>query len=256
MAGEKSGYIQSVDRALRILTLFLEQSSISLTEIAKAVNIQKTTAFSLVSTMQKNGFLHQPKVKGEYELGIKLFQIANMSSSRMDIVRETSKLLSPLTNLHNHNAHITLLDGIHVIYMDSIMPPDAVFVQKTIGSRSPAFSTSSGKAIMAYLPEQECELLINEYTFPSYTANTIVDANLFRKELECIRKRGYSIDNQENVEGIMGISLAIRDHTGYPRLGVSLSGLAQHFTQELMMEYHDKLKEVVTQIQRLFFTGQ
>jgi DNA-binding IclR family transcriptional regulator len=99
-------------------------------------------------------------------------------------------------------------------------------MMSTIGTRSHLHSTAMGKAILAFLPDEERSMLVERLVLTSCTEATITEQALLVKELANVRKQGFAIDNEENEAGVRCVGAPIFDHTGYVFAAISISGPA------------------------------
>ena len=97
---------------------------------------------------------------------------------------------------------------------------------QSIGTRWPAFATSTGNAIMAHLPSAEVEAIL-QAPMPQLTPKTITSPKLLRQRLEQIRKDGYAVSEEALELGFTDIGGPIRNHDGYPVAAIGLSGAAR-----------------------------
>ena len=97
--------------------------------------------------------------------------------------------------------------------------------------------TSSGKAMLSYMPEKDVESIIKQWGLPAQTSKTITEPELLFDELDRIRKRGYAIDQEEETLGVRCIAAAIRDYDGYAVGALSISGSVMSITENNYDEY-------------------
>lgn len=239
----KKALVRSVEKSLRIIELFKQYEKLNLTEIAGILNLPKSTAFGLIATLEKYGYLEQEIDTGKYQLGITLLEMGSIFSSRFDIMREAMPIMERLSKEYGGNAHITKLIGNEVVYMESVEPTNTVIVRTKIGSRAPANCTSTGKAFLSCFPDEKIEMLFKESALPKLTEHSISDVGTLKEHLAAIRKRGYSIDMQESILGVEGAGTIIKRRNGEPILGISLAGLSTQFDEDLLSEIGITLKE-------------
>ena len=206
--------IQSVERALKILDLFDEYTSeLKITEISQQMNMNKSTVHSLLKTLQKHHYIQQDEANGKYKLGLKLFERGNLALLTLDIRSVARKYLIELSRRTGHTLHLVVLDGKEGVYIDKIEGTSGPVRHSKIGRRAPIHSTGVGKALAAFIPEEELNKLLIGYVFEKRTENTILTQFDYLQELEKIREKGYAIDAEENEPGITCLAVPIRDMT-------------------------------------------
>jgi IclR family pca regulon transcriptional regulator len=130
-----------------------------------------------------------------------------------------------------------------MVYIDRIKTNHVLNLNLNIGARLPAYATSLGKAIVAFLPESELAEFLNDIDLKPLTRNTITRRNKFREELRTIRGKGYSINNAENDEGIRSVAAPVWDQSGQVVASINISVPSIRATLE---ELHTRLaREVV-----------
>jgi IclR family transcriptional regulator, KDG regulon repressor len=99
-----------------------------------------------------------------------------------------------------------------------------------VGGSSPLHCTALGKAILAFLPGEECLSVIDRIRFPAHTPHTITKKPVFLKELNTVRERGYSIDNEEFEPGLKCIGAPVHNYSGKVVGAISVAGPAFRLT--------------------------
>jgi len=163
-----------------------------------------------------------------------------------DLRRLAAPFLHSLSEQYRENVNLTVLDNTDVIYVDVIESPQRVKLAAEKGQRLPAFCTASGKAILAFLPEERLEHILKN-GMPKYTPNTITALEAYYKDMKLTRERGYAISEQEFEEGINALAAPI---CSQPIASVSIAGPAYRLTRERMIEMAPDLMATVLKIAR------
>jgi len=225
--------IRAVERALDVLMCFTNQTpELSMTQISEMVGINKSTVHRLLATLEGKRFVERDSVTGIYRPGIRLLQMAFLTLEHNDLRRLATPFLHTLCDQHRENVNLSVLDDADVIYLAVIESPQRVKLAAAPGQRLPAFCTASGKAILAYLPEENVRQIL-EFEMPRYTQNTITSQGAFFEDIRCTRERGFAISEQEFEEGINALAAPICNH---PIASVSIAGPAYRLTRARMIE--------------------
>jgi len=225
--------IRAVERALDVLMCFTNQTpELSMTQISEMVGINKSTVHRLLATLEGKRFVERDSVTGIYRPGIRLLQMAFLTLEHNDLRRLATPFLHTLCDQHRENVNLSVLDDADVIYLAVIESPQRVKLAAAPGQRLPAFCTASGKAILAYLPEENVRQIL-EFEMPRYTQNTITSQGAFFEDIRRTRERGFAISEQEFEEGINALAAPICNH---PIASVSIAGPAYRLTRERMIE--------------------
>ncbi len=218
----KQNTVQSVGHAFDILACFEQDIELGITELAQRTNLSKSTVPGLVSTLEPRGMLEQTE-NSRYRLGLSLFELGNLVAQRMDARREALPWCRKLADKYRTTVHLVTLSEDEVIYTDKIDYADAFVGYSRIGRRGPMYCTGVGKAILAFLPEDEREEYLRTHRLERFTANTVTDPDILRDLLVQIRRDGYAHDNEEIEDGLHCVAVPILDRTGRPQMALSIS---------------------------------
>jgi len=236
--------IQAVDRALRILDLFDEQSpEFKITEISEHMNLHKSTVHSLLKTLQLHGYITQNAENGKYKLGLKLVERGHSVVYGLDIRKIAKPYLIDLSMKTGQTTHLVILDGREGVYIDKVEGPLAVILYSRIGRRIPIHCSAVGKVLVSFKPKHEQKKILENYVFTSHTENTITNKNDFLQELQDVKQAGYALDNEENEPGVRCIAVPVRDHTGNVIAAISMSTLISRVGDEKLKDLIELLKQ-------------
>jgi DNA-binding IclR family transcriptional regulator len=239
--------IRAVERALDVLMCFTSHTpELTMTQISEMVGINKSTIHRLLATLEGKRFVERDPVTGVYRPGIRLLQMAFLTLEHNDLRRLATPFLHTLCDQHRENVNLSVLDDADVIYLTVIESPQRVKLAAAPGQRLPAFCTASGKAILAFLPEENVRHLL-EHGMPRYTKNSITSLDAFFEDMSQTRQRGYAISEQEFEEGINALAAPICNP---PIASVSIAGPAYRLTWERMIEIGPSLVSVANNIAR------
>lgn len=220
----RSGKIQSVDRAIAILEQMASRGgSASLSDLASALGLCRSTVHGLLATMKQRGLVAQ-ETNGVYVLGIKLFELGTVAVSRLDLRTIAGPVLQQLVDKFQETAHLVVADGLDVIYIDKRECARSMRIVSQVGYRLPAYCTAVGKAILAFMPTEELDRLLADVELQAWTRNTITDKQLLKADLQEVRRRGYALDREEIFEGLCCVGAPIRDHTHQVIAALSVAG--------------------------------
>jgi DNA-binding IclR family transcriptional regulator len=128
--------------------------------------------------------------------------------------------------------HLALLDRAEVLYIERIEAQRSLTMGSKLGARNPIYCTALGKAILAYLPENEVDQILAASRMEARTRNTITNVLALKRELERIRDRGYAIDDEEIEDGVRCIAAPILNASNRAVAAVSVSGPSSRITPD------------------------
>lgn len=228
--------VRAVERALDVLLCFSRQSpELSMTQIAEQVGIHKSTVHRLLATLEKKRFVNRDPDTGIYRLGIRLLQMAYLTLEQNDIRRLAVPFLQRLGDRYQENIHLALLDDADVVFIYIIESPQRVKLAAAVGQRLPAYATASGKSMLAFLPEEMVQRILDR-GMPQYTSRTPRSPEAFFQNLNTIREQGFAISEQEYEDAINAVAAPIFDLGGQPIASIAVAGPAYRLTRERMDE--------------------
>jgi len=221
---------------------------IRLVDICKDLNFNKTTAYRLVSTLEHLGYVVKDPESERYHLGLKLLSLTSSLLESFEVRSIASPFLNELMLQTKQAVHLVVLDQevCEVVYIDKVDSPQPVRMYTTIGSRYPANCTAAGKAIMAYLPSHVLNPMLNHLR--ASTPNSIISADQLRLELENVRVKGYSFDNEENVVGVVCIGAPIFNHLGKVIASISISATLITIKPDEFLNLHPLVQEAAARV--------
>lgn len=251
MEAEKSqSLLQSVNNGFRILRLFTaEKPEWRVTEIARVLDMDKSTVSRLVITLANEDFLEKSPDSSRYRLGFSLLTLSGIITTNLEIHREALPILKDLVNQLNETAHIAILEENDIVYLHKIECKQPVRLLSHIGKRNRAFCTSSGKVILAYSSENTVEKVIKA-GFTEGGPNSVTDPQTFRRQLKEVRANEYSVCIDELHEGTVSLAAPIRDYTGSVVAAVSIVGPSMRIGPDRIQEFVDALKQSGSDISR------
>ncbi|MEW8958638.1 HTH-type transcriptional regulator XynR [Moorella humiferrea] len=217
--------IRSVAKALTILDLLAaHQGDMSLGEIARALDLPKSTLHGLLATLRDFGYLEQSPFDGRYRLGVRLFEIGNIVANNWDVRKVAAPHIQKLVDELEETVHLVVLDKGEVLYIDKRESRQSLRIVSQVGMRLPAHCTGVGKVLLAYLHPSEVKRIIATKGLARYTRHTITDPRQLEAELAKIREMGYAVDNEEIMDSLRCVAAPIRNHNGKVCAAVSVSG--------------------------------
>ncbi|MDT5161349.1 MAG: IclR family transcriptional regulator, acetate operon repressor [Mycobacterium sp.] len=225
-APAEPGGVRAVTRALDLL---LELSKwdrpAGLSELARRVDLHPSTAMRLLDSLKSRRLVHQTADRS-YVLGTATFELGSAFLRSVSVWSQANQLADQLADVTGETASVGVLDGAQVLYISIARGQQDLGVATAPGTRHPAYCTSLGKAIMADLPSDAVHDILRADPPARMTPNTLVNVMEIQRDLALIRRRGYSVDDEERTPGVVCIGAAIRDHKGDPVGALSISGPA------------------------------
>jgi IclR family KDG regulon transcriptional repressor len=212
--GSNDMTIQSVKRATDIISLFTSaRTSLGITQIATALGLNKATAWGLVSTLEKQGFLQQDPVTQKYEVGSKLFELGMVYIGSLEINAKAIRPAHGLASRTGLTARVGIWDRGAVLITLHALPKAEDSLSHQLGPRVPAYCSAIGKALLAYLEPVELREYLAGMELDRHAPATIVAPEELLRDLEQTRERGYSISGEEMIPGLTALGAPIFGRT-------------------------------------------
>jgi DNA-binding IclR family transcriptional regulator len=216
--------IESVDKALKLLLLLGEQPEIRLSEATRYLGVASSTAHRLLAMLAYRGFVRQDRVSKAYLPGPALTSVAFAIFGRLDIAGTVAPTLRNLSELLRETVHVGMLDGAAVRFIAAVEGPTAVRVASRLGRIMPAHCTSTGKAMLAQLPQAELHQLLPGENLERVTDRSIGSRAELEAELSRVREQGYAVNREESEDGVASVAVPIPTHA--PGLRLALNAAA------------------------------
>ncbi len=223
--------VQSVDRALTVLEILAKRGVAGVTEIAVELGVHKSTASRLVAVLESRGFVEQLSDRGKYRLGFGIARLAGALTVHRDLAYTGRAVCEALAQHTGETVNLAILDGARVTHISEVRGSGAVAVQNWVGQSTPAHATSSGKVLLAHVPDLDLEALLGS-TLQRYTPNTITDVGVLAHELHVVRVRGWASTVEEYEPGLNALAAPVRDHAGAVVAAISVAGPSFRLTPE------------------------
>ncbi|MFK7994969.1 MAG: IclR family transcriptional regulator [Granulosicoccus sp.] len=212
----------TVARVLDILSaIAAADRPLSPTEIAETLSLPKASVHRLCTTLEEQGYL-QTRMSGRgLQAGrcLQTLALGVLSAAPFQAQRRT--ILKSLSEEIGETCNIAVPEGAEMIYFDRAETHWPVRINLQVGSRVPAYATAGGKMYLSTLSEARLDRILKNTRLQRYTQNTLVTISALQADLEAVAKRGYSLDNEEYLDGMVAMAVPVVNSSG--RLYATLS---------------------------------
>jgi DNA-binding IclR family transcriptional regulator len=240
--------IQSLSRGIEILEFLTERKSAGCTEIAKALDVNKSTAFRLLETLLEHNIVEQDETTGKYRLGVGILHISESLLNNLDLVTIARPYLARLVECTQESAHLCILSNNKALIVDQVKSKEVIKVSATIGMAEAIHSSAVGKCLLAFRNEAQREKMLKKIELVPFTQRTIITMEGLLLELEKIRSAGYALDDEEVNIGVRCIAAPIYNYKGEVYSCIGISGPATRIGIDNINFYTQKVKEVAGMI--------
>ncbi len=208
--------IQAVDRALMLVEAIAELGGeVSLTRLAARTGLNISTCHHLLATLLNRGFVTKIPGHRTYALGTRILHLGHACLRQVDLPRQAQPFVDRINQSTGETVHLAVLQGDSVVTLIKRDARHAVRVDTGgLGESKAAHATATGKAMLAWLPEDEIRRIVAARGMARFTPATVTDVAVLIEALRVVRRNGFALDREEFQPGVVCIGAAIRDHSG------------------------------------------
>lgn len=240
--------IKSVQKAFDIIGCLLEMNGATIVEISEKLDIPKSTVHSHLATLRERGYI--VKKNNKYYVGLLFLNIGTKARDRYSFVTEVKSKIQRLANETNERAQLMIEEHGRGIYVYRARGSHSVQTASRIGKPRYLHTSAAGKAILAALPHEQVEEIIDQWGLPSLTANTHSTRDDLLTEISEIQERGYAVNREEHIRGLWAIGSVIQDHHRRVLGALSISGPTYRIRDQQNEEkFRDQLLSTINEIE-------
>jgi len=243
--------LKSAVKALQILEAFtIDAHELSIGDLQEKLSIPKVSIYRFMRILINRGFVRQDPHTRRYSLGIKVFELGSIVLRNFGLRKIAFPLIDDLSKASGETVHLGVLDGLQVVSIEGVESGRSLRFSVPIGKRVSLHSTGIGKAILAFLPEEEIDRIIKGAGLPRFTPNTFAERTALLNGIQAIRQSGYAVDNEENEQGVRCVAAPIFDADRRVIASISISGPASRIPIERVPELAEMVIKTTGSISR------
>lgn len=235
---------KAIDRALMVLSSFVDEAEQGITEIANRVDLSPSTVHRIVRALVQNGYLEQSQHTDRYHLGPTAHVLGERARENWGFDRALP-MLERIGSITGESVNMGVADGTHVVVLLRVESVQPLRFDQPAGSRISMHCSSMGKALLAF-----SEAPLPDLSFERVTDTTITSKAAFERELAEVRERGYSIDREESIEGVSCVGAPILDTNGVAVAAIAVQGPTVRMTPERRAVIADQAIETASEIRK------
>jgi IclR family transcriptional regulator, pca regulon regulatory protein len=226
--GAGSTYSQSLERGLAILSAFRTgRPLLGVSELGRDIGLSRSTTHRYVATLAALGYLQQDPATKKYRLGPRVLDLGFSAINSMELREVAAPHLRELSDATGYTVNMAILDGLDIVYVERSRSARAgqreIDLNLHVGSRLPAYCTSLGKVMLAFLDDAAQKAAIAGIDFTRRGPNTLTSRPAFLLELKRVREDGFAINNEELAYGLRSIAAPILSRDGDAVAAINLA---------------------------------
>jgi IclR family acetate operon transcriptional repressor len=248
--------VQSVERAFQLLEALAAAGpdGATVTDLARTIGVSKSTAYAILQTLLGGGFVADLGVgmTRRYRLGMALARLGDVVVSQIALRDVALPVLHELARETRLTARVAVLDEPYAVVIARVDAPDSsVRFAANLGKREHLHCSAVGKAMLASLDRTAARGILEAAGMPGKTPHTITDEGTLLAELDAVGQRGYAVDDEEDVEGVFCVGVAVHDHTSRCVGAISVTGIKRDLPSWQVALLGTKVREHATRISGL-----
>ncbi|WP_162989828.1 IclR family transcriptional regulator [Natronorubrum halophilum] len=223
--------IKSIDTTLDILETIRHSGRGNISEISERTGQTKSTVHRHLNTLRDRGYV--VKDGNEYAISLKMLRLSSGTLDRHILYSATKSVINDLAEETGESAATAVEENGEAVYLYYNRTDQAIRTDARVGIRLYLHCTGAGKALLAHLPADQVDAIIDDHGLPEKTSNTITDRDTLEEELQKIRNTGIAFDNEERVDGMRGVATPIQNRETGELLGaITVAGPTRRISDD------------------------
>ena len=228
MSAPAPSYSQSLERGLSILAAFRSgRPLLGVAELGRHIGLSRSTTHRYVSTLAALGYLEQDAASKKYRLGPRVLDLGFSAINSMELREVAAPHLQQLSDTTGFTVNMAILDDLDVVYVERCRSGRSgqreIDLNLHVGARLPAYCTSLGKVLLAFLSPDEQAARLARTELTRRGPNTITARTALAAELKRVRRDGLAISNEELAYGLRSIAAPVLSHSGGAAAAINLA---------------------------------
>lgn len=231
MAKNNQNYpVQASEKTLEVMQALHKDGGVRVTDLAETLGMNKSTIHNHLKTMEMHGFVTE--TADGYDRSFKFLEIGGKLRKETPVFEKSRSDLDELANKSGEVANLLIEQGGKGVYVYRTMGEQAIELPAFVGMHTELHATSLGKAILANLPDDRVNQIIDRYGLPRETKNTITERDALLDELETVRSEGVAFDDEEKLMGLRCVAAPITTPEGAVLGAISISAPTNRMKSE------------------------
>ena len=230
--------MKSLLKAIDTIDAVAEAGNAGIRELSSITGFPPSTIHRIVTTLVERNYFQQNPVTRRYSLSYRFLELGSRFQQQTHLTTIALPHLEQLMATARESVNLAVRDGDSMVYLDIVKSSYSMlqlFTQP--GARVPLYATGVGKLFLSQMQDSELDAYLQRSKPSPYTPHTLVKKAKLVNDLQKIRSRGYSVDNQEMEEGVRCVAALIFDHQGKPAASVSITGAAMRITPDRIEQF-------------------
>ena len=231
--GRTRYHIHSLDRGLKILELLAQnREPLTLSRIASAMGLTLPTVYRFLYTLESLGYVEKDPDMKSYCVSPKVLALGYGAFQTSDLWRTAHPYLLRASRDYSETFNLAILDGTDILYIDRVKTQKILTINLEIGSKLPAYCTSMGRVLLAFLPKNEAAAILDKTLKEAVTPRTLQTTQELENALESVRKDGYAVNDGELALELISVAAPVRNRDGKVVAALNMAVNAAQYQEE------------------------
>jgi DNA-binding IclR family transcriptional regulator len=226
--------VKSVETAFRIIEALHERGGAGVTELASALSFPKSTVHNHLQTLERNEYV--VKADDTYRVGCRFLELGAHARDRRPIYEVARPEVDRIAEETGELSGVVVEEHGRGVFLHRAKGERAVHVDTYAGKRIYLHGAALGKAILAHLPEERVDEIVDRHGLPALTENTITDREELAAELDAVQESGIAFDDEERLDGLRSVGAAITGSNGEVLGAISVAGPTTRLREDRFRE--------------------
>jgi IclR family transcriptional regulator, pca regulon regulatory protein len=226
-----SDFVRSLARGLDVIKAFgPDCPQMTLSEVARATGLTRAAARRFLLTLTELGYVRNDG--REFSLRPKVLELGYAYLAGLSLNEVAAPHVEDLVAQTRESSSVAVLDGDEIVYVVRVPTKRIMAASISVGTRFPAYATSMGRVLLAYLPDEQLEAYLKNACLQRITKRTVTDPERLRELLRNVRAQGYAMTDQELEDGLRSAAVPLRDANGAVVAAMNISTHASRVNME------------------------
>jgi len=240
----------SVKKAFAILSaISSSKDGMGVSDLAKKLQMAKSTVHGMTSALEELGAVMRDPLTKKYKLGFTLLEIGRSAYYQIDLQTSARPITEELMARTQTSVFLGILNWDQVTILDIVESRQGLNITAPVGSTIPLFAGAVGKVFLASMPEEQAAKIVKSKGLPRFTANSIVDMDVYFSELSQVREKGYAVDDEEYILGVRAVASPLMG-LGQLRSAIWAVGFKASLDEKKMQKLTAKTQKAAKDISR------
>ncbi|WP_443197973.1 IclR family transcriptional regulator [Pseudarthrobacter sp. CCNWLW247] len=238
-----------VGKALGLLVLLGDEPrGASAAEISRRADLPFSTTYRLLGSLTRDGFVDYEADGRRYHLGLRIFQLGQRVSNHHGFAGTAMPVLRRVTAQTGEATILSVRDGHHHLTVNKVDGPQMFRVTSDPGHLGSLHTTAVGKALVAFAEDAERERLLEELDLEPLTERSITDRDVFRAEIDKVRRQGFAVMDEENETGMRAVAVPLFNSQGHAFASLATAVPVFRLSLEALIAHVPLLQEAAAEL--------